>query len=812
MKKLIASAILAVAPVLSWADNVLVIDPVYSNLAQNVESRLVAAGHTVTITTDTTQIPSSTGSYQQVWDLRPQTALSSTEQTALSSFVTGGGFAYFVTENPGCCMVRNNSVAALITSLGGGTTNIGPGWANNVESNVNTTYMTSGITVNYAAVAAIVNSQGIPLISDANGNVSGMSWIGRAGALGSGVTGTIVTVADVNWLDATRFNATGTTAQQQNVQALDDIIRGIVAGTVSGTISASGNGAGATNGNSGGTPPAPTTFDHTNTTENVAANTMASGTFTGNGGTLTANSATPDVSNGILLSSGGLTYDANGLNTTLSGVISGSGDITFTGSGVTTISGTNTYTGLTNIQSGASLTNTGNIASSSGVMNYGTFTNSGVTGDWYNGSTGTINNSGTMNNGVNVGLFTNTGSVGTVVNTGTFTNTGTLASINNGGIFVTTPTTLATYSQSSTGSTVLDYGSQLTVTGAATLDGNLTLLGTAPSSVGRYTVLTGNGVTGTYSSYTGVGVLRYTPTEVQYWVFPSQQTLQSQVDTQATALSRLTGLSGASTLGSLGNDCGSFGDKGGCIAVNVGSSKTGTGDLNTAGITVSKSIDANWRAGVFTSSNLNNPSSGDVSYTAKNPALGVMVGWNEGADGIGYGVGASAVVNSGDYSLGGYRAGAKTQAYQVKATFTKPLDATTFVTPYAGVRYSRTSVDGYTEVGPVFPLTFGGVTQTSTDLLAGVSASTKVADGLTASVNAGVVHNLDYNAGTVTATGEPGAYQSNLAGTRKTSAALGAGLSYAIDKETKIGASIGWQQKGTTSDISSVGVNLTKSF
>lgn len=692
MKKLIASAILAVAPALSWADNVLVIDPVYSNLAQNVESRLVAAGHTVTITTDTTQIPSSTGSYQQVWDLRPQTALSSTEQTALSSFVTGGGFAYFVTENPGCCMARNNSVAALITNLGGGTTNIGPGWANNVESNVNTTYMTSGITVNYAAVAAIVNSQGIPLISDANGNVSAMSWIGRAGALGNGVTGTIVTVADVNWLDATRFNATGTTAQQQNVQALDDIIRGIVAGTVSGTISASGNGAGATNGSGGGSS-----------------------------------------------------------------------------------------------------------------------NNNSNSGPWTNAANITVNNSGTMIDGTNNGVFNNAGTVGAVTNNGIFTNTGTMASIVNNGTFITNSTTLATYSQSSTGSTVLDYGSQLTVTGAATLDGNLTLLGTVPP-VGRYTVLTGNGVTGTYSSYTGAGVLRYTPTEVQYWVFPSQQTLQSQVDSQATALSRLTGLSGASTLGSLGNDCGSFGDKGGCIALNVGSSKTGTGDLNTAGITVSKSIDANWRAGVFTSSNLNNPSSSDVSYTAKNPALGVMVGWNEAADGIGYGVGASAVVNSGDYSLGGYRAGAKTQAYQVKATFTKPLDATTFVTPYAGVRYSRTSVDGYTEVGPVFPLTFGGVTQTSTDLLAGVSASTKVADGLTASVNAGLVHNLDYNAGTVTATGEPGTYQSNLAGTRKTSAALGAGLSYAIDKETKIGASIGWQQKGTTSDISSVGVNLTKSF
>ena len=104
-------------------------------------------------------------------------------------------------------MARNNSVAALVTGLGGGTTQIGPGWAANIESNVNTTYMTSGITVNYAAVAAIVNSQGIPLISDSSNVVSGMSWIGRAGAMGSGVLGTIVTVADTNWLDSTRMGS-----------------------------------------------------------------------------------------------------------------------------------------------------------------------------------------------------------------------------------------------------------------------------------------------------------------------------------------------------------------------------------------------------------------------------------------------------------------------------------------------------------------------------------------------------------------------------------------------------------------------------
>jgi hypothetical protein len=256
MKKILSAFIgLFALTSVAAADQALIIDAGYSTVTQNVQNRLEAAGHTVTVTSDISLIPTGTGTYQQVWDLRYSAALTTGEQTNYQSFVTAGGFAYFVTENPGCCMARNNSVAALVTALGGGSTQIGPGWANNVETNMNTTYMTNGITVNYAAVAAIVNSQGIPLISDADGNVSGMSWIGRAGALGTGVTGTIITVADTNWLDASRFVVGGSTEQQQNVQALDDIIRGVVAGTVSGTISSSGNGSGATNGNTGGGTP-----------------------------------------------------------------------------------------------------------------------------------------------------------------------------------------------------------------------------------------------------------------------------------------------------------------------------------------------------------------------------------------------------------------------------------------------------------------------------------------------------------------------------------------------------------------------------
>ena len=194
MKKIMAAFVALFAFVsTATADQVLIIDAQYDQVTNNVKGRLEAAGHTVTVTTNTSTIPTGTGTYQQVWDLRYSAALTAGEQTNYQSFVTAGGFVYFVTGNPGCCMARNNSVAALITALGGGTTQIGPGWANNVETNMNTTYMTNGLTVNYAAVAAIVNSQGIPLISDSSGAVSGMSWIGRAGALNSGVLGAIVT-------------------------------------------------------------------------------------------------------------------------------------------------------------------------------------------------------------------------------------------------------------------------------------------------------------------------------------------------------------------------------------------------------------------------------------------------------------------------------------------------------------------------------------------------------------------------------------------------------------------------------------------
>ena len=274
----------------AFADNVLVIDSGYSTVAASVVNRLQAAGHTATTVTT---VPASFSGYQQVWDLRYATALTATETTQYQNFVTNGGFVYFTTENPGCCQARNNSVAALVTALGGGTTTIGANSQTtaNVSGSVNTTYMTSGITVNFAAISAIVNSQGIPLIKDSAGLVQAMSWIGRAGALGSGVTGTIVTVSDINWMDSSRMviGSGATTAQQQNVTALDDIIKGIVAGTVAGTISANGNGAGSQQQSQ--TPTVVSTAAGTPTVSSSTSNGTATSTDASTRGTTTNTSS-----------------------------------------------------------------------------------------------------------------------------------------------------------------------------------------------------------------------------------------------------------------------------------------------------------------------------------------------------------------------------------------------------------------------------------------------------------------------------------------------------------------------------------------
>ena len=75
--------------------------------------------------------------------------------------------------------------------------------------------MTDNLQIDYDDVSPILNSNGTPLITDANGDVTAIMWVGNAGDLGSGQKVTIITVSDINWLDQFINN---------NKTALDDII------------------------------------------------------------------------------------------------------------------------------------------------------------------------------------------------------------------------------------------------------------------------------------------------------------------------------------------------------------------------------------------------------------------------------------------------------------------------------------------------------------------------------------------------------------------------------------------------------------
>lgn len=216
------------------ADSVLIVHQNYAGVNTNIGNRLIAAGHTVTYTTTD---PTNLTGYKQVWDLRYSVAITGSLATLYDNFIKNSGFLYLTAENPGCCAVRNNSVAAFISNAGGGSTTIGgtAGQTSNTINVMNTTYMTPGTVVSFAAGSAILNSQGTWLFKDSAGKVGGMVWIGNAGDLSSAYNGTIMVVADINWTDNTYFNA-------NNLIAVDDLIRGVVAGTVQGTISSSGTG------------------------------------------------------------------------------------------------------------------------------------------------------------------------------------------------------------------------------------------------------------------------------------------------------------------------------------------------------------------------------------------------------------------------------------------------------------------------------------------------------------------------------------------------------------------------------------------
>ncbi len=576
------------------------------------------------------------------------------------------------------------------------------------------------------------------------------------------------------------------------------------------------------------------------TTSGTFTNAGTTGAVTLNGGSFanTGTVASVDNTTGMSLTNNGtITGDLTNIGTVASLTNNGTiGNVTGT---VTSVTNTGTMTNSGTVDTGTNsgwftnavnavvgfFTNSGtavNNGTVNSVTNTGTYANNGTTGDWDNSNE--MANAGTMGNGTNSGTMVNTGTLGNVTNTGTFTSNGNIGAMTNSGTFNYVGGTVDSYAQSA-GTTVIDSATPLAVTNGATLGGGLAI-NNAPTAYGKYTVVSASSVTGTYDSLTSAGTndyLKYSGTDVKLYVTPNATATQSSINAVAGSLGNATNLVSSTVTGGLGNDCGTFGENGACISLAYGQSLASTGDLQTGGATVAKKLGPNWRAGVFVNAPFNSTSVGSIGVKS-NEAFGGFIGWNQNADGSGLGVTASAATGKGKLTItrNGPEVGTgvsdtETNAYQVKATYAKVLSETVTVTPYAGVRYSDTSFSGYTEQGPVFPLTVNATSKKSVDLLAGVSIANKFTDKLTGSVSAGIVQNLggQSSPASYTGTSEIGGlttFSGNIPSNGDSNPAFGAGLSYSIDSTTKVGVNAGWQAKGSNADITSYGVTFTKGF
>ena len=106
----------------AWSNQIFLRNSGYSNNdnTTNVTSKAEAAGHTVT---SGDSYPSDVSSYDQLWDLHYNPALTSSEITKLKTVLENGGTVYLGGENSSF-MTRNNSITSFIQEVGGGNVTI----------------------------------------------------------------------------------------------------------------------------------------------------------------------------------------------------------------------------------------------------------------------------------------------------------------------------------------------------------------------------------------------------------------------------------------------------------------------------------------------------------------------------------------------------------------------------------------------------------------------------------------------------------------------------------------------------------------
>lgn len=566
---------------------------------------------------------------------------------------------------------------------------------------------------------------------------------------------------------------------------------------------------------------------------------------------------TMTISNPITVSGDPVFNVAPGTTTTVSSPITdgvSAGDVVASGGGTLNLTAVNTYTGPTIVDAGSTLTLSGSgaIATSSSVVDNGTLdisaTTAGATLQALSGSgsvvlgaqnlsiananstfSGSI--SGTGGLGINggsqvltgVNSYTGTTSIGSG-STLFLSGSGAIASsslANNGSFNISgknSNVSVLGYSQSSTGNLAMNFSpsanQKLLVAGAASLAGGLSLNSVAGTySAGRYSLLTANSVSGTFSSLTSnlssltrLGYsLAYSANDV-YLVFTpnSADTQQSLVNT-SQALQNTYTLQNSVLANSFSYDCNEFGINNICIS--AGGRNTAVSAANGLNNTSALLIAAyrpypNYRIGAYADQNLSMNNAGNTVNLGNNtPLLGLFGAWSERLDGTGIEIKVSAAYGQKNTTLtrqvvatsepGSGSSQLNSQGAQVAAKYGFGVSENVIISPYAGVRYTQNNMGAYTEGASstvTAPLSYSALNTNATTALVGLGASYRVIPTVTTYASAGIETDTNTANGTYSATGITGLTPINFnANPIKTRPTATLGAYYDVLKNQRIG-------------------------
>jgi len=175
-------------------------------------------------------------------------------------------------------------------------------------------------------------------------------------------------------------------------------------------------------------------------------------------------------------------------------------------------------------------------------------------------------------------------------------------------------------------------------------------------------------------------------------------------------------------------------------------------------------VSPTWRIGGFLNQSINNNTVAGVHISNVNPLMGLFAVWNQNQDYLGYQVKIANAYQDQDVStirevIGASEAGKgstnlKTQSYvgELSYAFLVNKDKTN-VRPYAAIRYTRITQDGFTENSVTAPLTYSALNDISTTVLVGVKIKHRLAEKIHLTGSFGVEQDLFHKIDNLTATG-----------------------------------------------------------